>query len=74
MNVPFRIYGSAAAEAPNGDIEKKFLKAALEKNMQQLPGHRSVGGIRASIYNAMPLEGVEALVAFMKEFAKENSQ
>lgn len=50
-----------------------FLKEAGALGMQQLKGHRSVGGMRASIYNAMPLEGVEALVTFMKEFAAKNA-
>lgn len=74
MNVPFRIYASADEAAPSGDLEKAFLKGALERNMQQLPGHRSVGGIRASIYNAMPLEGVEALIAYMNEFYAANKK
>ncbi|KAI9021953.1 phosphoserine aminotransferase [Hyaloraphidium curvatum] len=74
MNVPFRIYGSATEAAPSADLESKFLKGALQRNMQQLPGHRSVGGIRASIYNAMPLAGVEALCAYMEEFAKANAK
>ena len=56
----------------NADLDKKFASAAAQKGMKNLKGHRSVGGMRASIYNAMPYEGVEALVAFMKEFAAEN--
>ncbi|MFZ1910721.1 MAG: 3-phosphoserine/phosphohydroxythreonine transaminase [Burkholderiales bacterium] len=60
MNVPFTL-----AE-PKLDAE--FLKGADERGMVQLKGHRSVGGMRASIYNAMPLEGVQRLVAYMKEF------
>ncbi len=57
-----------------GDVEldKKFAKEAAERGLVNLKGHRSVGGMRASIYNAMPYEGVEALVAFMKEFAANN--
>lgn len=54
------------------DLDKKFAKEAAEAGLQNLKGHRSVGGMRASIYNAMPAEGVDALVAFMKEFAKNN--
>ena len=60
MNVPFRLKDEALDEA--------FLKGAKERGMVQLKGHRSVGGMRASIYNAMPVAGVEALVAYMKEF------
>ncbi|XP_020581856.1 phosphoserine aminotransferase 2, chloroplastic-like [Phalaenopsis equestris] len=60
MNVPFTL--------PNSDLEKKFIAEAAEEGMIQLKGHRSVGGVRASIYNAMPLAGVEKLVAFMKDF------
>ncbi len=60
MNVPFKLKNEALDEA--------FLKGAQARNMLQLKGHRSVGGMRASIYNAMPVEGVKALVAYMKEF------
>jgi phosphoserine aminotransferase len=60
MNVPFKL----ANEALDGD----FLKGAEARGMVQLKGHRSVGGMRASIYNAMPMEGVQALVAYMREF------
>ncbi len=56
----------------NGDLDKKFAKEAAETGLVNLKGHRSVGGMRASIYNAMPYEGVEELVEFMKEFAKNN--
>ncbi len=56
----------------NADLDKKFAKEAAEAGLINLKGHRSVGGMRASIYNAMPYEGVEALVAFMREFAKNN--
>ena len=64
MNVTFRL--------PSEDLEKKFVQEALQKGMLGLKGHRSVGGIRASIYNAVPLEAVETLVDFMKEFEKAN--
>ncbi len=64
MNVPFTL--------ADADLDAAFLKGAAEKGLVTLKGHRSVGGMRASIYNAMPEEGVDALVAFMKEF--ENSQ
>ena len=60
MNVPFKLRDESLDEA--------FLKGAKERGMLQLKGHRSVGGMRASIYNAMPKEGVQALVAYMKEF------
>jgi phosphoserine aminotransferase len=60
MNVPFKLRDESLDEA--------FLKGAQARGMLQLKGHRSVGGMRASIYNAMPVEGVEALVAYMKEF------
>ena len=60
MNVPFKLRDESLDEA--------FLKGAEARRMVQLKGHRSVGGMRASIYNAMPVEGVEALVAYMKEF------
>ncbi|MFZ2656564.1 MAG: 3-phosphoserine/phosphohydroxythreonine transaminase [Victivallales bacterium] len=65
MNVVFRL----PAEA----LEEKFVKEAKAKGLIGLKGHRSVGGIRASIYNAMPLEGVEKLIDFMNEFEKANS-
>ena len=64
MNVPF-VTGDEAMDA-------KFVKEATEAGFVNLKGHRSVGGMRASIYNAMPLEGVEKLVAFMEEFEKNN--
>ena len=64
MNVPF-VTG-------NPDLDAKFVKEAKEDGLENLKGHRSVGGMRASIYNAMPIEGVEALVEFMKKFEKEN--
>ena len=64
MNVPF-VTG-------NADMDAKFVKAATEAGFVNLKGHRSVGGMRASIYNAMPLEGVESLVHFMEAFEKEN--
>ena len=65
MNVPF-ITG-------NDELDAKFVKEAAAAGFVNLKGHRSVGGMRASIYNAMPKEGVEALVAFMKKFEEENA-
>ena len=53
-------------------LDKKFAADAAEAGLKNLKGHRSVGGMRASIYNAMPMEGVEKLVAFMQAFAEKN--
>lgn len=64
MNVTFRL--------PNEELEKKFVAEALDKNLSGVKGHRSVGGMRASIYNAMSIEGVEALAKFMNRFRKNN--
>ena len=64
MNVPFVL--------PNEELTAKFIKESTAAGLVSLKGHRSVGGIRASIYNAMPVEGVKALVAFMKKFEMEN--
>ena len=64
MNVPF-VTG-------NTDLDAKFVKAAEAVGFVNLKGHRSVGGMRASIYNAMPIEGVQKLVDFMEQFEKEN--
>ena len=60
MNVPFRL--------PDAKLDAEFLAGAEARGLVQLKGHRVVGGMRASIYNAMPLAGVQALVAYMKEF------
>lgn len=64
MNVTFRL--------PSEDLEKKFCKEGEKRGLDGLKGHRSVGGVRASIYNAMPLEGVKQLAEFMKEFQQQN--
>jgi len=64
MNITYRL--------PSEELEKKFCSEATAQGLDGLKGHRSVGGIRASIYNAFPLEGVEALVSFMKEFERAN--
>ena len=64
MNVPF-VTG-------NEELDAKFVKEAKEAGFENLKGHRTVGGMRASIYNAMPIEGVKALVEFMKKFEAEN--
>lgn len=63
MNVTFRL--------PSDELTQEFLAGAAEQNLEELKGHRSVGGIRASIYNAMPLEGVERLRDFMLDFARK---
>ena len=65
MNVPFFLKNEARNEA--------FLTGAKDRGLLQLKGHKSVGGMRASIYNAMPLAGVEALVSYLKEFEKEHA-
>ncbi|KAG1241192.1 hypothetical protein G6F68_016934 [Rhizopus microsporus] len=64
MNVVFRL--------ANEELEKEFLKGAEERNMQQLKGHRSVGGVRASIYNALPEEDVDTLIDYMIDFEKKH--
>ena len=64
MNVTFRL--------PTEALEETFIKEASAQNLKGLKGHRSVGGVRASIYNAFPAEGVDALVSFMKDFEKKN--
>ncbi len=64
MNVPFTL--------ANADLDKAFLAEAAQQGLTTLKGHRSVGGMRASIYNAMPEEGVDTLVSFMQDFAKKN--
>ena len=65
MNVPF-VTG-------NDELDAKFVKEAKAAGLENLKGHRSVGGMRASIYNAMPIKGVETLVSFMKKFEEENA-
>jgi phosphoserine aminotransferase len=64
MNVPFRL--------PTEELEKKFLAEVDAAGFSGLKGHRSVGGCRASMYNAMPIEGAEGLAKFMTEFKKKN--
>jgi phosphoserine aminotransferase len=65
MNIPFTL--------KNPDLDPKFLQEAAKSGLVTLKGHRSIGGMRASIYNAMPEEGVDALIAFMAEFEKNNA-
>jgi phosphoserine aminotransferase len=62
MNVTFRL--------PSEELEQQFIDSAAGEGLAELKGHRSVGGIRASIYNAFPREGVAALVSFMQEFER----
>ena len=64
MNAPFIL--------PTEELNAKFIKEAEAQGFVNLKGHRTVGGMRASMYNAMPVEGVERLVAFMEQFEKEN--
>ena len=64
MNAPFVL--------PTKELDEKFIKEAKEHGFENLKGHRTVGGMRASMYNAMPIEGVEKLVEFMKKFEMEN--
>jgi phosphoserine aminotransferase len=63
MNVTFRL--------PSEDLEKRFVKESTAAGLDGLKGHRSVGGLRASIYNAFPESGIDALVAFMREFERK---
>ena len=73
MNVPFIVNPNVITDPVKKDeLEAKFIKEAKEAGLESLKGHRSVGGMRASIYNAMPKEGVIALVNFMKKFESEN--
>ena len=65
MNVPFTL--------KDDSLDGKFLQEAEARGLSQLKGHRSVGGMRASIYNAMPMEGVESLVEFLEEFRARNA-
>lgn len=65
MNVTFR--------TGDEDLDAKFVKESSAAGFSNLKGHRSVGGMRASIYNAMPMEGVEKLVSFMQNFERENA-
>ena len=65
MNVPF--------VTDSDELNAKFIKEATAAGFVNLKGHRTVGGMRASIYNAMPIEGVEKLVAFMRKFEAENA-
>ena len=65
MNVPFTL--------ARPELDKTFIAEAKDAGLVTLEGHRSVGGMRASLYNAMPLAGVQALVGFMKEFERKHA-
>ena len=65
MNITFRVKDDA-------DLETKFVNEAQEAGLRELKGHRMLGGCRASLFNAMSMEGVEALISFMEKFKKEN--
>jgi phosphoserine aminotransferase len=65
MNIPFKL--------ANDDLTKIFVEKAEQEGLYALKGHRLVGGLRASLYNAMPFDGVECLVKFMKDFKKNNT-
>ena len=70
---PFRMVNEDVTfRLPGEDLEKMFEKEATAQGLDGLKGHRSVGGMRASIYNAFPEEGVDALVAFMREFERQH--
>ncbi len=64
MNITFRL--------PSEDLENAFVKESTAAGLDGLKGHRSVGGMRASVYNAFPEDGIDALVSFMQEFEKKN--
>lgn len=73
VQAPFRSKMNVVFRLKNEALEEVFLSEAKKNGLMQLKGHRSVGGMRASIYNAMPLEGVKALVHFMQDFARQHS-
>jgi phosphoserine aminotransferase len=68
MNVPFRV-GSGSEK-----LEDRFVREAYVQGLVELKGHKAVGGCRASMYNAMPVEGVQRLITFMKQFRDENER
>ena len=67
-----RSFMNAVFRLPSEELEQRFIAEGAERDMIGLKGHRSVGGIRVSMYNAMPFEGVQRLVNFMQEFAKKH--
>lgn len=70
VNIPFRIYTNAG---PSPELEEKFMKEADNVGLIQLKGHRSVGGLRVSLYNAVTLEQTKRLIDFMKQFHASNN-
>ena len=72
VNKEDRSYTNIPFVTGDPELDKKFVKEATEAGLVNLKGHRSVGGMRASLYNAMPIEGVEALIKFMRKFEEEN--
>ena len=70
VNIPFRIFSKAE---PSPELEEKFIKEADEVGLIQLKGHRSVGGLRVSLYNAVTLEQTKRLIDFMKQFHVTNN-
>ena len=73
VNKPDRSIMNVTFTSPSPELDKKFCAEAAAAGFVNLKGHRSVGGMRASIYNAMPAEGVEKLVEFMKQFEADNA-
>ena len=73
VDADYRSLMNVVFTTPSAELDKSFIAQATDKGMVGLKGHRSVGGCRASIYNAMPMEGVETLAAFMEDFAKVNA-
>ncbi len=71
MNITFNIKDSSGINS--SELENKFIQEATQSGMIGLKGHRSIGGLRASLYNAMDISGVEKLVQFMQEFQDRNS-
>jgi phosphoserine aminotransferase len=71
MTIPFRIYKD---NEPNGTLEKQFLAEAAKNNLKELQGHRSVGGIRAAIFNALSYEEIESLADFMVKFQDNQNE
>ena len=65
MNITFR--------TPSAALDAQFVSGAAERGLMNLKGHKATGGIRASLYNAMPMEGVDALARYMREFEKEHT-
>ena len=70
VNVPFRV---CSATGPDPDLEKKFIEAAEKTNIIHIKGHRSVGGLRASLYNAVSVADTKVLIDFMTKFMVENN-